>query len=140
MRFNGRVFKSGKYWIIEVPILDVVTQGYTKKDAFLMIADAIEGLVNRIGFKIKVFGGRNGEFEISASDDAILTAFFLKRIRVKAGLTLAEAAARLGSKSANSYARYEQGRSVPSVRKLSQLYSAVAVGKTADLVLSESRA
>jgi predicted RNase H-like HicB family nuclease len=140
MRFSGRTFRSGKYWIIEVPILDVVTQGYTKKDAFLMIADAIECLVNRKGFKIKVFGGRNGEFEIGASDDALLTAFFLKRARTKSGLTLAEAAARLGSKSPNSYARYEQGHSIPSVRKLSQLYSAVAVGKTADLVLSESRA
>jgi len=140
MRFAGRIFKSGKYWAIEVPILDVVTQGHTKKDAFLMIADAIKGLVNRNGFKIKVFGVRNGEFEIGASDDAILTAFFLKRIRTKAGLTLAEAAARLGSKSPNAYARYEQGRSVPSVLKLSQLYAAVSAGKTADLVLSESRA
>jgi predicted RNase H-like HicB family nuclease/DNA-binding XRE family transcriptional regulator len=139
MRFNGRTFRSGNYWAIEVPLLDVVTQGYTKKDAFLMIADAIEGLVNRKGFKIKVFGGRNGEFEIGASDEAVLTAFFLKRTRTKAGLTLAEAAARLGSKSPNSYARYEQGRSVPSIRKLSQLYSAGAGGKDLDLVLSKSR-
>jgi len=32
MRLSGRVFKSGKFWVIEVPILGVVTQGYTKKE------------------------------------------------------------------------------------------------------------
>ena len=68
-----------------------------------------------------------------------MIAFLLKQARTKAGLTLAEAAARLGSKSPNSYARYEQGRSIPSVQKLFQLYAAVAGGKGADLVISPSR-
>ncbi|MCJ7588955.1 MAG: helix-turn-helix transcriptional regulator [Candidatus Aminicenantes bacterium] len=52
-------------------------------------------------------------------------------------MSLAEVAARLGAKSINGYARYEQGRSIPSVRKLSQLYA--AVGRTGDFVLIESR-
>jgi predicted RNase H-like HicB family nuclease len=47
-----RVFKSGRYWAIEVPILTVVSQGRTKKEAFEMIADAIETLVGKPGFKI----------------------------------------------------------------------------------------
>jgi predicted RNase H-like HicB family nuclease len=42
MRLSGRVFKSGNYWAIEVPILGIVTQGHSKKDAFDMIADAVE--------------------------------------------------------------------------------------------------
>ena len=46
MRFAGQVFRSGKYWAIEVPILSVVTQGRTKTKAFEMNADAIETLVN----------------------------------------------------------------------------------------------
>ena len=33
MRLVGRVFRSGRYWAIEVPMLGVVTQGSTKKDA-----------------------------------------------------------------------------------------------------------
>jgi predicted transcriptional regulator len=103
-----------------------------------MIADAIEALVDRPGFKVKVFAGADGGFEIGASDDAALTALLLRRARARAGLSLAEVAARLGAKSVNSYARYEQGKSVPSVRKLSQLYAAVS--PKADFVLSESRA
>jgi len=138
MRFAGKVFKSGRYWAIEVPILSVVTQGHTKKEAFDMIADAIEVLVNKPGFEIRVFPGKGEYFEIGASDEAALTAFLLRHKRIKSGLTLAEVARRLGSTSLNAYARYEQGRSVPTVPKLSELLSALA--STKDFVLTESRA
>ena len=137
MRFAGRVFKCGSQWAVEVPILDVVTQGRSKRDAYEMIADAVESLVGRKGFAIKVFPGAGGEFEIGATDEAALTALLLRRARARSGLSLAEVAARLGAKSINGYARYEQGRSIPSVRKLSQLYA--AVGRTGDFVLIESR-
>ena len=136
MRFAGRVFRSGSYWAIEVPILGVVTQGRTKKDAFEMIADAIEMLVNRTDFKVTVFPGPAAHFEVGATDQAALTALLLRRERLKAGLSLAQVASRLGSKSLNSYARYEQGRATPTVQKLSQLFSAVATN--GDFVLSDS--
>lgn len=138
MRFTGRVFKTGRFWAIEVPILDITTQGRTKKEAYGMIADAIETLVDREGFKVRVYEVKGNEFEIGASDQGALTALLLKRARLKAGLSLAEVAARLGSTSPNSYARYEQGKSVPSVEKLNQLFSAVARGR--HLVVMESRA
>ncbi len=138
MRFAGRVFKSGRYWAIEVPILTIVSQGRTKKEAFEMIADAIETLVNHPQFKIRVFPGKGEYFEIGASDESTLTAFLLRRERTKSGLTLAQVARKLGSKSINTYARYEQGRSVPTVPKLSELLSAVAPSK--DFVVIESQA
>jgi predicted RNase H-like HicB family nuclease len=137
MRFAGRVFKSGRYWAIEVPILTVVSQGQTKMKAFEMITDAIETLVNKPDFKIRLFPGKCDYFEIGASDESALTAFLLRRERAKSGLTLAEVARKLGSKSLNTYARYEQGRTVPTVPKLSELLSAVASGK--DFVLTESQ-
>jgi hypothetical protein len=137
MRFIGRVFKCGKFWAIEVPILDVVTQGRTKTEAYEMIADAIESLVDRKGFKVRVFRGEGEEFEIGASDQTLLTALLLRRERLKSGMSLAEVAERLGSKSPNSYARYEQGRSTPSIKKLTHLFSAVA--RNGDFVLTESQ-
>ena len=136
MRFSGRVFKSGKYWAVEVPILDVVTQGETKIEAYEMIADAIEILVNKNGFEIDVFPGKGDYFEISSSDVPALTAFLLKRQRSKQGLTLSDVAQRLGAKSLNAYARYEQGRSVPTVEKFSQLLAALS--PESDFVLRES--
>jgi transcriptional regulator with XRE-family HTH domain len=39
---------------------------------------------------------------------------------------LAQAAERLGQRSRNAYARYEQGKSMPTVEKLEQLLSAIA--------------
>jgi predicted RNase H-like HicB family nuclease/DNA-binding XRE family transcriptional regulator len=137
MRLAGCVFKVGKFWIIEVPILSVVTQGYTKKEAFEMIADAIESLVNKKGFKVEVFPGKGGYFELGSPDLSTLTAFLLRRQRMKQGLTLVEVAKRLGAKSHNTYARYEQGKSIPSIEKFSKLLSALSPDN--DFVLVESQ-
>lgn len=56
---------------------------------------------------------------------------------MKHGLTLVEVSKRLGAKSHNTYARYEQGRSVPTIQKFSRLLSALS--KDTDFVLSESQ-
>jgi hypothetical protein len=138
MRFAGRVFKVEKYWAVEVPILEVVSQGRTKKDALRMITDAIESLVNRPGFKLEVFPGSGEYFEVGSKDTATLTALLLRRARQRAGLSLSEVASRLGVASINAYARYEQGRSIPTVQKLSELFAAVSSHR--DFVVVESEA
>jgi predicted RNase H-like HicB family nuclease len=137
MRLSGRVFKAGKSWAIEVPILGVVTQGYTKKEAYEMIADAIESLVNKKGFKVEIYPGKGDYFELGSSDLSILTAFLLRRQRMKQGLTLVEVANRLGAKSHNTYARYEQGKSIPTIEKFNKLLSALSPDN--DFVLIESQ-
>jgi len=137
MRLAGRVFKVGKFWAIEVPILGVVTQGHTKKKAYEMIADAIVSLVNKKGFKVEVFPGKGDYFELGSPDLSTLTAFLLRRKRMKQGLTLVEVAKRLGAKSHNTYARYEQGKSIPTIEKFSKLLSALSPDN--DFVLVESQ-
>jgi hypothetical protein len=132
------VFKAGRHWAIEVPILGVVTQGRTRKEAFEMIADAIETLANKEGFRVEVFPGDGEYFEVGSSNLATLTALLLRRQRVKRGLTLSDVTRRMGAKSLNSYARYEQGHSVPSIERLSQLLAAVCQG--GEFVLTESHA
>jgi len=137
MRLAGRTFKKGGYWIIEVPLLAVTTQGKTKRDAFNMIADAIESLVNKAGFKIQVFPSSGDYFEIGSSDFTILASFLLRRRRMIQGLTLKEVAIRLGARSLNTYARYEQGRAVPTIETFNRLLSALSCDE--DFVLSESQ-
>ena len=66
MRFEGRIRRAGRYWAIEVPILGVFTQGRTKKEAFEMIADAVESLVNKGGFQVRIFPGSGDHFEIES--------------------------------------------------------------------------
>ena len=137
MRLAGRVFKSDNYWAIEVPILGIATQGHSKKDAFDMMADAIESLINKKDFKVNIYPGKKSYFEIASEDVATLTAFLLRRQRLKHGLTLVEVSRRLGAKSHNTYARYEQGRSVPTIDKFSLLLSTLSEDN--DFVLDESR-
>ena len=137
MRLAGQVIKAGKYWAIEVPILDIVTQGRSKKEAYEMIADSIESLANKKGFEIVVYPGKGSYFEIGSSDITSMIAFLLRRQRIKHGLTLIEVSKRLGAKSHNSYARYEQGRSVPTIDKFSLLLSALSDDN--DFVITASR-
>jgi len=136
MRFYGKVYKDGKFWLAEVPLLDAMTQGHTRREAFEMVSDLLESLVNRPEFSVTVHPGKRGDFEVSSNDPRGLISLFLRRQRERSGLSLSEAATRLGAKSRNAYARYEQGISMPSLEKLTELYQAVAPGK--DIVLHQS--
>jgi len=137
MRFEGRIWKHGKHWLIEVPLLEIMTQGYTRREAFEMIRDAIEGLVDEEGFEVFVHHGRTDVFEISASRLAPLVALMLRRRRLENGVSLGEAIARMGQRSKTAYTRYEQGKNLPSIEKLAELFAAVDPDR--DLVLRESR-
>jgi len=137
MRLTGCVRKEGTLWLAEVPILDAMTQGRTRRETFRMIADLVETMADTRGFEVQVYPGSQGRFEIGTPDAAALVAVLLRRQREKRGLSLSEVARRLGARSKTSYARYEQGRSVPTVAKLFELLAAVA--PTEDFVLQESR-
>jgi predicted RNase H-like HicB family nuclease len=136
MRLHGRVYKDGKFWLAEVPLLDAMTQGRTRKDALAMVADLLETLENRPDFTVHIHPGKHEAFEVSAADTRGLMSLVLRRQRERSGLSLAEAAVRLGAKSRNAYARYERGASVPTLDKLTELLQAVAPGQ--DFVLQQS--
>ena len=136
MRLAGKIYKDGRFWLVEVPLLDLMTQGRTKKEAYEMAADLVETMVNCEGFRAEVHRGRGEDFEIGANEPRYLMSLLLRRQREKHGLSLAEAARRLGAKSRNAYARYEQGRAVPTIEKLSELVRALGPGN--ELVLRQS--
>lgn len=92
--------------------------------------------MNRSGFSVTVHPGKRGDFEVSATDPRGLISLLLRRQRERSGLSLSEAAERLGVKSHNAYARYERGDSMSSLDKLTELYQAVAPGR--DIVLHHS--
>lgn len=47
MRFPGKIYKDGKFWLAEIPILEAMTQGHTRKEALEMVADMVETMVNK---------------------------------------------------------------------------------------------
>ncbi|NJL29400.1 MAG: helix-turn-helix transcriptional regulator [Thermoanaerobaculia bacterium] len=129
MRFEGRVWKDGKFWLIEVPALEAITQGRTKAEALVMVKDLLETMANEPGFEAQVEAMSGDRFEVTANDAKTLVALLLRRQREVQGLTLAEAAQRLQQTSRNAYARYEQGKAMPTVEKLEELLNAVVPGK-----------
>jgi predicted RNase H-like HicB family nuclease len=138
MRFHGALRRDGGFWVAEVPVCDALTQGRSRKEALAMIADWFVTMVDRKGFSVEVQPIGRDAFEVGASDGRRMIGLLLQRQRQRSGLSLAQVAERLGAKSRNAYARYEQGVSVPTVEKLDELLRAVAPGR--DLVLQQSAA
>ena len=136
MRFSGKIYKDGDFWLAEIPVLDVMTQGYSRKEAIEMVADLVETMANAEDFQTDVFLGTDGAFEVGSTNPKVMTAVLLQRKRELSGFSLSQAAVRLGASSRNAYARYEQGKSVPSVVKLNELLHAVS--PDSDFVISDS--
>lgn len=128
MRFEGRILRDGRWWLAEVPMLEAMTQGRTRKEALVMIADWLETMVDRKGFEAQVYPLGPTSFEIAGNNAAAMTALLLKRRREASGTSLRDIATRLGSSSRNAYARYERGDAVPTVEKLDALLKATSPG------------
>jgi ribosome-binding protein aMBF1 (putative translation factor) len=128
MRFEGKVFRDGRFWLAEIPLLDAMTQGRTRKEALEMIVDWVETMVNRPGFKAEAHAAKQNEFELAGTDAAAMTALLLRRAREASGASLRDVASRLGASSRNAYARYERGDAVPTVDKLDALLKAASPG------------
>ena len=137
MRFSGRVYRDGRWWLAEVPIFAAATQGRTRREALEMIEDWFVTMIDESEFLVEAHLEDGNHVEIDASDLKPMIGLLLQRQRHRSGLTLAEVAERLGINSRNAYSRYERGESVPTVEKLDQLLRAVSADR--DLVVGESR-
>jgi predicted RNase H-like HicB family nuclease len=132
MELEGKVWKDGKFWLVEVPILDTMTQGKSKKDALRMIKDAVDGLIesyfedkSRKTLGVKAFFRKDNTIGITANDTKILLSLSLIKQREKSNSTVREVSKRLGSKSPNAYAQYERGRLSVTLEKYEELLLAV---------------
>ena len=137
MRLDGRVWKEGGYWLVEIPLLDAMTQGRSRREALEMAGDLVETLAGVGGFRAYAEHVAGDRIEIGSNDARQLVALVLRRQRESHGLSLAEVARRLRAKSRNTYARYEQGRSAPTIEKLTDLLHAVS---DRDVVIRQSEA
>ena len=129
MRFEGILIKpagrKNRYWSVDIPILHIHTQGKSRRDALFMARNAIESLLEKKEFRVRIHAGEIDTFTIDSDNPTAFIAFMLKRQRQFRGLTVREVAANLNSKSPNAYAQYEQGRVKPSMDKLVELMRAI---------------
>ena len=136
MKLEGNIFKDGKFWLAEIPLLDLLTQGHSRKEAYVMAKDVVISALNKPTVKITLEKGPDDTFFISASDSRELIALMLKQLRRKQGFTVRQASAQMGSSSPNAYGVYEQGRSAPTLEKLEELIGVVEKGRTLLLKLA----
>jgi len=101
-----------------------MTQGHTKKEAFEMVADMLETLVNKEDFSVEVFVKSKNSFEVGSLQPKYLISLLLQRKRELSGLSISQVTKRLGVSSRNSYARHEQSKSVPTIEKFNELIHA----------------
>lgn len=92
MRFQGKLCKDGRWWLAEVPVFDALTQGHSRKEAFDMIADWFQTMVDRKDFPVTVHPVGKDDFEVSSTDARAMISLLLQRQRQKSGLSIAEAA------------------------------------------------
>ena len=137
MKFQGKAFKNGKFWLADIPFLELMTQGRTKKELLLMVEDLFVTLAGKKGFEVNVKCTKDGILEIGSNDNKVMVGLLLKRKRQLNNLTIQQVAERMGSTSKNAYARYEQGKTLPSIDKLQDLLN--ATGPFSDLVISQAR-
>ncbi|MBI5814639.1 MAG: helix-turn-helix transcriptional regulator [Nitrospinae bacterium] len=128
MWVQGHVRKRGKFWLVDFPALDAATQGMSKAEAYDMARDLVETLADIEGFKlsISITAAKGSVFYAGADDAKSFAAFLLRRWRQTHGLTLEEAASRLGSRSLNAYSRYEKGRNEPTISMMEKLVEAIS--------------
>lgn len=132
MMLIGRIAKeSAPWWSAEVDLIGAFTQGRSRKDAAVMLADLIETMLEREGAKITVTevgpaGDDAYEVLVECSDPALLAARVLRYQREVRGMSIADVAKKLGASSRNAYASYEQGRVQPTLAKFRELLAVVA--------------
>ncbi len=124
MNISGTIIKDGKHYLASIPALDALTQGTSKTNAMAMAVAWVRDILDRPDLPLVATATQDG-FRLTTTEPAPIIALMLRRQRAAAGLSLADVAARLGSTSRNTYARYEQGRSVPTIDQLDRLLASV---------------
>lgn len=132
MELEGKIWKSGELWLVEVPSIDVCTQGISREDALKMIVDAIKVLIE--GYfpeekveELKIVAHDYGrkEIGITTSNNSLMMSFSLIRQREISKSSVRDIVKRLGSKSPNVYAQYERGHVNITVNQYERLLEAV---------------
>lgn len=130
MELEGRIWKNRNHWLVEVPSLNIMTQGETREEALFMVKDAIMEYMKYYfdseieGFELNVNDYKKSTIGISANNNKLLLALSLRKQREKSGLTIREVSERLGSRSPNSYAQYEKGKTRISLDQYEKLLQA----------------
>jgi predicted RNase H-like HicB family nuclease len=125
MYIQGLLIKNsetGRFYAVEIPALDIHTQGRTKKEAMAMAKDAVEMVIDKKGFNIATKATSAMTFVIMFTDFKAVIPVMLRRLRESKGYSLEYMATQLKQKSINGYARYEKREgTLPNAKRLNEM-------------------
>ncbi len=125
MYIQGLLIKNsetGRFYAVEIPALDIHTQGRTKKEALSMAKDAVEMVIDKKGFNITMKETSAMTFVIMFTDFKAVIPVMLRRLRESKGYSLEYMATQLKQKSINGYARYEKREgTLPNPKRLNEM-------------------
>ena len=138
MKLFGKIWrdKDTPFWVVDIPSLDLSTQGESRAEAFEMAADAVHCLTDDPEFKVTVSEDSLGEgFYVEANNSSRLLGLVLQRNRLKLGLTYEETRELINAKSRSEFQTYEKGDTDPTLGKLERLLGSLGY----DLILRERK-
>lgn len=136
MLFDANIYKDGSFWLAEIEALDAMTQGHTRKEAVAMLKDWIRSSLDDSRHPVEIRHNEGESFFVWVEPSLQVTALFLTRQRLKSGMTVRQAAHKLGFKSHNSYAQYEQGKAEPSLSQLQRFVKVLSPKRKVDVKVS----
>ena len=83
MELEGKIWKNKNHWLVEVPSLNIMTQGNTRKEALFMIKDAITEYMKYYfeteieGFELTINEHKKTVIGITANNNKLLLALSL---------------------------------------------------------------
>lgn len=136
MEIEGKVRKHSRSgppdWVVSVPLLGVVTQGYTREEALKMVRGAIRdyfhyffGKERSKGVRISVIDAGKSTIGVTCSDLSLLLSLILIKQREQSGTSIRQVVQRMGGSSPNAYKQYEYGTKKMSTEKFDELIHAV---------------
>ena len=122
MNIQGKMIfdEATRFYAVAIPLLGLWTQGETLEEGFFMADDGLKMLYPDISFSLYWINKSNGNFGVSSKDKKIVP-IILKEARLASGLSLMEAATKLGFSNQNSIYAYERGTREPSIGKFQKL-------------------
>jgi len=141
MYLKGRVWKEKKFWLVECPALQAMTQGRSRKEALAMLADWIRAILDRPDFQLDITarGRSSDEVLVRVHDPRPIVALMIERNRHACGLTLQQIADRVGIKGRAAIKQYETGKHDPGFTQAQKLFRALGYDIQIDLIPIQKR-
>lgn len=124
MYIEAKIIRDGKFRVIHFPSLEISTQALKDAEIATMAISLLNDTMD-IDLGLSVVSQGPESIRLHATDTRGFLALVISCRRQALGMTQSQLAAKIGAKSATAVARYEQGKTSPSLEVLEKLLAAV---------------